>query len=420
MTASTMATGTIENNDEQTIAINSVTVGEGDSNAVLNVTISPPPADGTTVEVTYSLSANSAGSSDYDHTPVPLMFTSTNTEETISIDITDDSLNEDRETITVQLVSADSIDLFDSGAGAGIGIVTILDNDGTLPVVVLDATMQSVPEGTAAPQILVKLENTAGEETASGRTVTVQFAMTEGSADDPLDYKLETSATNTITFMPGTTSMRLPIEIISDAYDEDNEQFMVTISSPSQATLGTDVTNTITIEDDDDAPVASIATEVVVTETDADLAGTITVTLDEASGKTVTVPYTVATGTALAADYTLTAGDLVFEPGTTTTITELTKDISFMITGDRLDEGEEQFTITLEGSTLANATINDSAKLGTVKITDNDPEPSLSIANVGEPEGTAIEFAPTLGAISGARCYCNLLYGSWRTLPSRC
>ena len=66
-----------------------------------------------------------------------------------------------------------------------------------------------------------------------------------------------------------------------------------------------------------------------------------------------------------------------------------------------MDEGEEQFTITLEGAALANATINDSAKLGTVKITDNDPLPALSIASEAEEEGTAIEFAPMLGAVSG-------------------
>ena len=89
--------------------------------------------------------------------------------------------------------------------------------------------------------------------------------------------------------MPGQTEKALPIEIIPDSYDEADEEFTVTISSPTQANLGT-ASSTITIEDNDDAPVASIATEELVTETDAELDGSITVTLSEASGKTVTVP----------------------------------------------------------------------------------------------------------------------------------
>ena len=148
-------------------------------------------------------------------------------------------------------------------------------------------------------------------------------------------------------------------------------------------------------------PEVSIANEETITETDAEIDGTITVTLATASGKTVTVPYTVATGTASSDDFTLVAGDVTFTPDGTTGITPTTQTISFKIAGDTLDEGEEQFTITLGGSTLANATLKAGEEVGTVKIADNDPEPALTIDNEGEAEGTAITFTPTLGAVSG-------------------
>ena len=76
------------------------------------------------------------------------------------------------------------------------------------------------------------------------------------------------------------------------------------------------------------------------------------------------------------------------------------------ITGDTLNEGEEQFTITLGGSTLANATLKADETIGTVIITDNDPQPSLTIANEMENEGDdpnngQITFTPTLSTASG-------------------
>ena len=66
-----------------------------------------------------------------------------------------------------------------------------------------------------------------------------------------------------------------------------------------------------------------------------------------------------------------------------------------------MNEGEERFTITLGGTSLANASVNTSAATGAVVITDNDPQPALTIADGAEQEGTAITFNPTLDAVSG-------------------
>ena len=87
---------------------------------------------------------------------------------------------------------------------------------------------------------------------ASGREITVQFALVEGTAKDPEDFALQSGKTNTLTFMPGVTSMNLPIDIIADVHDEDSENFTVTLSSPNNATLRTDDDETtITIMDND-------------------------------------------------------------------------------------------------------------------------------------------------------------------------
>ena len=377
------ATGTILNNDDRVLTISSETVDEDDATAELKVTLSPAPDSVSgQIDVTYTLSTTSAGEDDYTHTPATLEFEAGQKEKTISITIDEDALNEDDEIITVQLVHS-SIELYDNGRGT----VTIRDND-PLPTVGLAlATPQMVQEGTntnVAPAILVTLTDGSGTETPSGRAVTVQFALTEGTAKAPEDYLMTAGASTTLTFDPGVTSISIPVEIEPDRYDEDDESFTVTLSSENNANLGT-ASNMITIEDDDDAPMVSIAANAPVTETDEELNETIAVTLNEASGKTVTVPFTVTPGTATSADYTLVAGNVVFEPGTTSTITLKMMTIPFKITGDTLNEGEEQFTINL--GTPTNGTLS-SAVMGTVTITDNDPLPELTIGDESEDEGT--------------------------------
>ena len=64
---------------------------------------------------------------------------------------------------------------------------------------------------------------------------------------------------------------------------------------------------------------------------------------------------------------------------------------------DALDEIDEDFTVGL--SSALNATISDADGLGT--ITDDDPEPSLSVNNVTVNEHEDATFTVTLSTVSG-------------------
>ena len=77
------ATGTIINDDGQVLAITDVTQSESDGSATLNVSLSPAPTN--PVNVTFTASTDSAGSSDYtlsSATPSPLEFTSSDNSKT--------------------------------------------------------------------------------------------------------------------------------------------------------------------------------------------------------------------------------------------------------------------------------------------------------------------------------------------------
>ena len=101
---------------------------------------------------------------------------------------------------------------------------------------VSDATVQEA-EGAV-------LVFTATLSHASSRTVTVDYATSDGTAVAGSDY---TAASGTLTFNAGDTSQTVQVTVLTDSEDESQETLTLTLSNPSQATLD-DGTGTGTIE----------------------------------------------------------------------------------------------------------------------------------------------------------------------------
>ena len=80
---------------------------------------------------------------------------------------------------------------------------------------------------------------------AYSRTITVDYATSDGTAQAGSDY---TEASGALTFNAGDTSQTVQVTVLTDSEDEGEETLTLTISNPSQATLG-DATATGTIED---------------------------------------------------------------------------------------------------------------------------------------------------------------------------
>ncbi|MBD2250600.1 M10 family metallopeptidase C-terminal domain-containing protein [Nostoc parmelioides FACHB-3921] len=120
-----------------------------------------------------------------------------------------------------------------------------------------------------------------------------------------------------------------------------------------------------------------------------------TVTLSVASTSAVTVNYATANDTATAgSDYTSTTGILTFNPG------ETSKNITVAVRGDTIAEPSQTFFLNL--SNPLGATIADDQGLGT--ITDDDANPTITIADVNLNEGNSgtsnTTFTVTLSAAS--------------------
>ena len=78
----------------------------------------------------------------------------------------------------------------------------------------------------------------------SSRTVTVDYATSDGTAQAGSDY---TAASGRLTFNAGDTSQTVQVTVLTDSEDESDETLTLNLSNPSQATLD-DATATGTIE----------------------------------------------------------------------------------------------------------------------------------------------------------------------------
>ena len=125
-------------------------------------------------------------------------------------------------------------------------------------------------------------------------------------------------------------------------------------------------------------PALSVGDATVTEGNSGTVSASFTVGLSAASDQTVTVDYATAGGSATTgADFQAAAGTLTFAPE------ETSKTVTVSVKGDALDEIDETFSVGL--STPVNATLGDASGLGT--ITDDDPEPALSIGDVTIAEG---------------------------------
>ena len=226
----------------------------------------------------------------------------------------------------------------------------------------------------------------------STQTVTVSFATADGTAVAGTDYVAQAG---TLTFQAGATTRTVTVPVVGNTLNQADKTFVVNLTAPTNATISRSQ-GLGTIRNDDPLSVVSVS-GVSVTEGNAGTSSAVfTVTLSPVSGQAVTVGYATADGTATAgSDYVAQAGMLTFAPGATT------RTVSVVVNGDTLSEGNETFGVTL--STPVNATIGQATGTGT--IANDDPLPTLTIADVTVNEGqtgtTPATFTVTLTPASG-------------------
>ncbi|QGZ91237.1 Calx-beta domain-containing protein [Microcystis aeruginosa] len=112
-----------------------------------------------------------------------------------------------------------------------------------LPTINLSPNNQTIVEGLTSPQ---NVAYTVTLSSVSTVPVSVNYATSNATATAGSDY---TATIGTLTFAPGVTTQVLNIPILNDSLNEADETFTLTLSSPTNAALGTQTAATTTITD---------------------------------------------------------------------------------------------------------------------------------------------------------------------------
>ncbi|MEZ6080459.1 MAG: Calx-beta domain-containing protein [Pirellulaceae bacterium] len=238
--------GTITDNDPPpTVSIGNATVTEGDiGHVTMYFTVSLSTASGKPISVGYSTQSDSAiAGDDFVAASGTLNFASGETSQQVSVDILGDLLDEIDETFFVNLATPVNVTIDD---GQGLG--TITDNDPPPSLSISDASVVEGNSGTTNAVFTVTLLS------ASGKTVTVDYTTTNGTAVSPDDFA---TTSGTLTFAPGETSKQILVPVVGDTLDELTETFVVNLSNPNNATLA-DAQGVGTIVTDEAPKVASM------------------------------------------------------------------------------------------------------------------------------------------------------------------
>lgn len=150
--------------------------------------------------------------------------------------------------------------------------------------------------------------------------LTVNYRVT-GSAQAGVDY---TSLGGGLTFAAGQTSTNLAITPLNDLIGEADELVIVTLVGSTNYDLYTNISATVTLQDDGDVPVAAVsALRTNAYEANPNSFASFQIRLTNPSSSSITIPLTFS-GTAVGGtDFTGTGSSVTFAAGETNTIIEI-------------------------------------------------------------------------------------------------
>jgi urease beta subunit len=327
------------------LAIGDLTVLEGnDGTTAFVFTVTRLGPTGQVVSLNYATADGSATSAnDYTAASGTLTIPAGQTSGTITVLVNGDRVGEPNETFFVNLSSATNAVIAD---GQGIG--TILDDEPRISI--NDMTVTEGNTGTVNATFTVSLS------VASDVAVTVHYQTANGSATAGSDYA---AASGDVIIAAGQTTKTFTVAVIGDRSAEPSENFVVNLSSPTNAVIA-DGQGQGTIVDDEPRISISDMTKAEGKNRTTTLF-TFTVTLSAAYDQAVTTSFTTVNGTATSGsgDYTAKTGTLTFNAG------ETTKTITIEVKGDNKKEASETFYLDLFGNS-GNSLLTKSRGIGTI------------------------------------------------------
>ena len=373
------------------LTLSPATIGE--NGGVSTVTASLSRRSSAKVEVTVSAAAVSpAVDGDFTlsaNTKLTIAAGETASTGTVTITANDNPVDAPNKMVTVS-----------GAASGGNGVadpddqtLTITDDDAAPSGVTMSVDPATVTENGGAKTVTVKASVNGSTRYADAKTVAVTVGAAGDSATEGTDYATVGALTISIAAGADSGTAAFTLDTTDDDRYEGDEE--VSVSGASDVTV-TDTS--LTIIDDDEMPSFWIADVAVEEGKTADFV----VTRIGATGHSVSVTWTTAEHTdgrypASTSDY----GPVTI-PETLRFGTGETEKIARVRTHqDLMDEPFETFLVRLSGAS-SNAVIADDGAVAIGTIVNDDPPPTISIADAAPVvEGAAAHFPVRLSMVSG-------------------
>ena len=238
----------------------------------------------TNTIISYTVSGDATAGADFSALSGSVLIAAGATSATIDINILDDAILEDVESVIVTLDSIASGDAEITIGAANSATVNIADTDTAEVSIVASDSSSSEPGDPGQFTISI----TAPSDTDTLIAYTVTGDATEGS-----DF---TALSGIATIAANTLSTTIDINVIDDSILEDDESITVTLNSittgDAEITISSANTATLTLADDDVAEVTITANAPIASEPAG--AGQFTVSLSNPSDTATIVSYTVS------------------------------------------------------------------------------------------------------------------------------
>jgi aryl-phospho-beta-D-glucosidase BglC (GH1 family)/Ca2+-binding RTX toxin-like protein len=330
-----------------TVAVNDVTADESSGTLVFTITRSGDLSGASSVNYATANGTATAGS-DYAAAAGTVTFAASQATATVTVQIINDTLVENPETLNLNLSGGTNITIADSSA---TGTINSDDVAPPPPTVAVNDVVVNEASG-----VLVFTVVRSGDLSSAS---SVNYSTGNGTATAGSDY---TAAAGTVTFAAGQATATVTVQVTNDTLVENPETLNLNLSGGTNITIA-DSSGTGTINSDDVAPPPPtiVVNDVVANEASGSMVFTVIRSGDLSSASSVN--YATANGTAIAgSDYTAAAGAVTFAAG------QATATVTVQVTNDTLVESPETLTINLSGGT--NVTIADGSAIGTINSDD--------------------------------------------------
>ena len=358
------------------------TVDKRENEVTVKVTLSVEPE--RTVDITLIPANQGASDDDYSLSATTLTFGPTDMEKTFTFTATQDTVDDDGESVKLTFGSA-----LPAGVSRGsVPETTVSINDDDVPSVTVsfDSATYPVDEGDT---VTVTVTLSAAPE----REVVVPIDTTDEDGASSADYSLSETS---VTFGLTDTEKTFTFTATQDTVDDDGESVKLTFGSalPAGVSRGSVPETTVSINDDD-VPSVTVSFDSATYPVDEGDTVTVTVTLSAAPEREVVVPIdTTDEDGASSADYSLSETSVTFG------LTETSKTFTFTATQDTVDDDGESVDLTF-GSALPAGVSRGSVPETTVSINDDDvPSVTVSFDSATYPvdEGDTVTVTVTLSA----------------------